>query len=111
MDAGRALKAARRRAGMTQRELADASGVPQPSIARIERGASIPRFDTIQRLLQAAGRELESAPRLGTGIDRTQIRELLSLTPSERGRAAEVAGRNLLKLLNDVRPLDRSRGA
>ena len=58
MDAGRALKAARRRAGMTQRELADASGVPQPSIARIERGASIPRFDTIQRLLQASTERL-----------------------------------------------------
>jgi transcriptional regulator with XRE-family HTH domain len=108
MNAGRVLKAARRRAGMTQRDLAEASGIPQPSIARIERGASIPRVDTLERLLQASGRELDSAPRLGSGVDPSQIRALLALTPDQRGRAAAVAGRNLANLLNQARPIGRS---
>lgn len=107
MNAGRVLKAARRRAGMTQRDLAQASGIPQPSIARVERGASIPRVDTLERLLRAAGRELEPAPRLGSDVDRSQIRALLAMTPDQRGRAAAVAGRNLVKLLHQARPVDR----
>ena len=108
MNAGRVLKAARRRVGMTQRDLAEASGVPQPSIARVERGASIPRVDTLGRLLRATGQELEPSPRLGEGVDRSQIRYLLDLTPDQRGRAAEVAGRNLVNLLNQARPVGRS---
>ncbi len=111
MNAGRVLKAARHRAGMTQRDLAEASGIPQPSIARIERGASIPRVDTLERALRAAGQELEPAPQLGSNVDRSQIRALLAMTPDQRGRAAAVAGRNLVNLLNQARPVGRSRGA
>ncbi|MBA2275307.1 MAG: helix-turn-helix transcriptional regulator [Chloroflexi bacterium] len=37
MSAARMLRYARRRADMTQRALADASGVPQSSIARMRR--------------------------------------------------------------------------
>jgi transcriptional regulator with XRE-family HTH domain len=111
MNTGRVLKAARRRARMTQRELAEASGIPQPSIARIESGASIPRVDTLERLLRASGRELDSAPRLGSDVDRSQIRALLALTPEQRGRAAAVAGRNLVDLLHQARPVGRSNPA
>jgi transcriptional regulator with XRE-family HTH domain len=93
---------------MTQRELAVATGIPQPSIARIERGATIPRVDTLERLLRATGQELEAEPQLGAGIDRSQIRALLALTPDQRGRAAAVAGRNLVKLLSQARPVGRS---
>ena len=103
MNAGRVLKAARLRAGLTQRELALASGIPQPSIARVERGASIPRVDTLERLLRAAGQELEPAARLGDGVDRSQIRALLAMTADQRGQAAAVAGRNLLTLLAGTR--------
>jgi transcriptional regulator with XRE-family HTH domain len=82
------LRTARRRAGLTQRDLADASGIPQSSIARIERGTTVPRLDTFQRLLRAAGGELAIAPRLGIGVDRTLIRDRLALSPEQRIRLA-----------------------
>lgn len=103
----RILRVARRRAGLTQRALAERAGVPQPSVARIESGASIPRADTLQRLLRAADQDLEVEPRLGRGVDRSLIRERLALTPDERGRAATVAARNLADLRLDVRTRGR----
>lgn len=82
--AGRMLRFARSRAGLTQRELAAKSGVPQETIARVERGRADPRLGTLDRLLGACGYGLEVEPRLGIGVDRMQIRALLDLTPSER---------------------------
>ncbi len=99
----RILRVARRRAGLTQRALAERAGMPQPSVARIESGASIPRADTLQRLLRAADQDLEVEPRLGIGVDRTQIRERLAWTPEERMRAATAAARNLASLRLNVR--------
>jgi transcriptional regulator with XRE-family HTH domain len=81
--AGRMVREARRRAGLTQRGLAAKSGIPQETIARIERGRADPRVGTLDRLLEACGYGLESMPRLGIGIDRTQIAERLSV-PMER---------------------------
>jgi transcriptional regulator with XRE-family HTH domain len=95
---------------MTQRDLAAASGIPQSSIARIEKGTTLPRIDTLQRLLRAAGHDLELEARLGDGVDRTLIRAMLAMTPAERGRAAEQAGRNLIRLLREARVVDRSPG-
>lgn len=82
--AGRMVRDARRRAHLTQRELSAKVGIPQETIARIERGRVDPRVGTLDRLLEGCGYGLESLPRLGVGVDRTQIRELLKLTPSER---------------------------
>jgi transcriptional regulator with XRE-family HTH domain len=95
MTAARLLRNARRRAGMSQRQLADATGIPQPAIARIERGGATPRIDTLERLLAGTGTALEVAPMLGIGVDRTLIRECLKRTPEERVTAAAVAARNL----------------
>ena len=81
---GRMVREARRRANLTQRQLSTKAGIPQETIARIERGRVDPRVTTLDRLLEACGYGLESMPRLGIGIDRTQIRALLELTPSER---------------------------
>lgn len=88
MDAGGTLRRARRRAGLTQRALAQATGVAQPTIARIETGDETPRVDTLARLLWACGERLEAMPRGGEGVDRTQIVELRRLTPGERVRRA-----------------------
>jgi transcriptional regulator with XRE-family HTH domain len=82
--AGRMVREARGRARLTQRQLAAKAGIPQETIARIERGRADPRVKTLDRLLEACGYGLESMPRLGIGVDRTQIRALLELTPSER---------------------------
>jgi len=102
MRASQALRQARKRAGLTQRELAERSGVAQPAIARIEKGAVVPRVDTLERLLRACGQSLEVEDRIGVGVDRSVIRELLRLSPKERiVRAAEEAN-NLHRFLEAV---------
>jgi transcriptional regulator with XRE-family HTH domain len=100
--AGGILRYARRHAGMTQRELALATGVPQPAIARIERAAVSPRLDTLDRLLAATRTTLEPMAQLGVGIDRSQIRSRLALDPEDRVRSAGADGRNLAALLAAV---------
>jgi predicted transcriptional regulator len=84
MDAGSTLRRARRRARLSQRALARQTSVAQPTIARIEMGHEDPRIATLERLLRACGEELRAQPLRGEGIDRTQIRELLRLTPRQR---------------------------
>ena len=97
------MRYARRRAGLTQRALADAAGVPQPAIARIESGAVSPRVDTLERLLAAAGATLEVAPRLGEGVDRSLIHSFLKRSPDERIHDAAGAARNLAAFLKAMR--------
>lgn len=80
----RALRQARRRAGLTQRELAARTGVPQSTIGRIESGRADPRVSTLDGLLRACGDELDAVPRRGVGEDRTLPRGLLRLTPDQR---------------------------
>src|SRR2546422_5140704 len=91
MRPGRSLAAARRRAGLSQRALAERAGVPQSTIGRIESGAIDPRASTLDRLLRACRFELEAVPRLGEGIDRSLIRERLGLSPRQRLEDAERA--------------------
>lgn len=103
MTAARLLRNARRQARMTQRELAGATGTAQPMIARIERSASVPTFDTLQRLLRGTGTSLEATPRLGQGVDRTLIGQMLALDPEERIASAAAAAAGLSRLLSEVR--------
>src|SRR3954452_12925493 len=84
MRAARLLRWARRRAGLSQRQLADPAGVPQSTFGRIESGASDPRLSTLRRLLRACGFDLEVEPLVGMGVDRSQFRETLALTPERR---------------------------
>ncbi len=95
MTASELLSFARRKAGLTQSELGKRAGVTQAAISRIEEAKVSPRVDTLERLLEACGFELELVPRAGTGVDRTAIRELLRLTPDERARIAIAEARNL----------------
>lgn len=103
MRAGSLLRYARIRAGLTQRELAERARVPQPAIARIERGKVSPRVDTLVPLIAATGFGLELAPKLGDGVDRSLIRSSLDRAPEERIRAAAAAARNLETYLGAVR--------
>ena len=103
MDASRLLRHSRRRAGLTQRQLAALSGVPQPAIARIERGGVVPRLDTLDRLLAVTGNTIEVVPRLGAGVDRSLIREQRRLSPEERLDRAGRAARALSDFVSAVR--------
>ncbi len=49
------LLQARQQAGMTQRELAAASGVQQAEISKIERGEIAPSIITVDKLLRPLG--------------------------------------------------------
>jgi transcriptional regulator with XRE-family HTH domain len=88
VTSARLIRDARRRAGLSQRALARAAGVPHSTVARIELGLLSPRAETLERLLRPTGRGLATEPALGAGIDRSQIRELLRLTPGQRARLA-----------------------
>jgi transcriptional regulator with XRE-family HTH domain len=88
VDARSIVLEARLGAGLSQRELARRSGVPQAAISRIERDLVSPRTETLDRLLRACGRDVGVVVRAGTGLDRSLIRERLRLTTAERGRLA-----------------------
>lgn len=101
--AGRMVREARRRANLTQRQLAAKAGIPQETIARIERGRTDPRTTTVDRLLEACGYGLESMPRLGIGVDRTQIEALLRLSMSERLAVAISNDQHFVELRRSIR--------
>jgi transcriptional regulator with XRE-family HTH domain len=61
------LRWARKRSGMSQAALAAACGMPQSTIARIERGTVVPRAATLVQLLTATGYELALEPSIGLG--------------------------------------------
>ncbi len=96
---GRYLRYARRKAGYTQAELAGRAGVPQSVIGRIESGASMPRFDTMDRLLNACGYGLELEIRAGAGVDRTLIEPLVAATPAHRAQLATEQARGVADLV------------
>ena len=84
MKASRALRWARLTAGLSQRQLAEKSGLPQSTIGRIEAGLVDPRVGTLSKLVRACGYDLEVLERIGIGVDRT----LMSPVPPERGAEA-----------------------
>ena len=84
MNAARALRFARRRAGLSQTELARKAGVPPQVVNRIELAHRVPRVDTLDRLLAAADATLTVSRRPGAGIDRGPIRDLLEAPPRSR---------------------------
>ena len=49
----------RKAKGLSQTEVARRAGLKQPAIARLEAGAVKPSLDTIQRVVQALGKDVE----------------------------------------------------
>ena len=58
MIANHLIRQARKRAGLTQAELAANAGTTQSAIARWESGGSCPSLETLQRVVEACGLEL-----------------------------------------------------
>jgi transcriptional regulator with XRE-family HTH domain len=103
MDAGRDLKRARRAAHLTQRQLADRSGIDQAVIARIESGAAQPRVDTLERLLRATGHRYELVAETPVDVDRAALRALLALGDVERERYFLRSNANMLALMAEAK--------
>ena len=97
------VRTARRRKGLTQRDLADRTGIPQPMISSIERGLQDPRYSTVQRILAAVDQEIEVIDRAGVGVDRTQFVEPLRLKPLQRLRNGVYASKAIDRLVKSAR--------
>jgi uncharacterized protein len=69
------LRAARQRAGLSQRELAERAATSQPAVNRYERGRVQPRADVLQRLLVACDSDL--AHETTTPVSETHNERLL----------------------------------
>jgi len=81
---GDLIREARRRAGLTQAELAALAGTTQSGIARWESGRTSPSLDDVRRLVRLCGLDLEVAIVPYDGSDMAQAERLLALTPQER---------------------------
>ena len=81
-SAGWVILEARRRAGLTQQQLADRASVPQSTVSVYERGGREPTLPTLERLVAATGFRvrLELVP-AGLDLDRNGrvLRDLLGL--------------------------------
>jgi transcriptional regulator with XRE-family HTH domain len=96
---GKLLADARRRAGLTQADLAKRLAISQAAVAQLERADSNPRLATLDRALRAAGFELvvTTRPRK-SGVDESLIRRQLELDPAERVRGLEAMYEQARKL-------------
>jgi transcriptional regulator with XRE-family HTH domain len=72
MDARTLIAKARAMSGLTQRDLARRAGTSAAAICKYEAADQIPRFDTLARIVEAAGAELhcEIRPRQIIDVDR-----------------------------------------
>ena len=76
----------RHRAGLSQRALAAASGVPQPTIAEIERGRREPSLSLLSRLAEATGQVLT------VGVEPIHPRSAVATANRVRDRLSGQAG-------------------
>lgn len=96
MTGGLLIAEARKRAGITQVELATRLGTHQSVVARWETGRTRPDFDTVQRAVRAAGFDLGVTISPADDHDLALIRQELRRQPHER----------LAELVDTVRKLD-----
>ncbi len=86
------LRTSRLRAGLTQRALAERAATSQSVVARIELGETSPTWETLSRLVAAAGFDLGVNLALRPAVDShmlADVARIRALTPE--ARLAEVA--------------------
>src|SRR5207237_9136666 len=96
MDAAGTLRRARVGAGLSLRVLAGRAGTSHATLAAYEAGRAVPRIDTLDRVLRAAGYatdiEVERRPdatdaeRRAKGEELRQALELAALLPARHAR-------------------------
>lgn len=84
MLGGDLVREARRRAGLTQRELAERAGTTQSAIARLESGRTRPSFDSVVQLVRLCGFRLDVALDPYDDSDIAQAEALLRMSVDER---------------------------
>lgn len=68
MDVAREMKAARKRSGLTQGQLAERAGTSQATVSAYESGRKQPSAETFSRLLLAAGTRLQVSAEVGPAV-------------------------------------------
>jgi transcriptional regulator with XRE-family HTH domain len=83
---GQVLGDARRRAGITQKQLSIRTGIAAPALSRIENGHESPSFERFATCLEALGfePELELRPLGGSQADPVHLAAERELTPAQR---------------------------
>jgi transcriptional regulator with XRE-family HTH domain len=87
MRGGELIREARRRAGLSQRELAQRLHTAQSVVARWEAGTTSPSFETVVRAVRACGFELDThlvPVEEGFAHDWSLAEQNLRLSPEER---------------------------
>jgi len=75
VDAAVLLQEARRRSGLSRRQLAERGGTSASTLAAYESGSSVPSVVTLRRLLRAAGFEAEAHLRPIPPTDERELAE------------------------------------
>jgi transcriptional regulator with XRE-family HTH domain len=107
---GNLVREARRRAGLTQAQLAERAGTTQSAIARLESGRTDPTFEQLQKLLRACGFSLYVAlePAEDVETDRWQARAILATPPEQRLERLAHVVTGLRKLRVDFQEAQRA---
>ena len=96
------VREARRRAGLTQAQLAERAGVPKSTVGRIESAARVPSTEMLERLVRAAGLEvLVSLSEPDPGTD-SMFERTLRRSPAERLADATRVARFVLRGRREV---------
>jgi transcriptional regulator with XRE-family HTH domain len=106
VQAGDLIREARRRAGLTQRELADRLGTTQSAIARLERGGTEPSYERVAEAVRACGLDLVPQLLRADDADWSVASSNLTVGPDARVRRHQAALRFAMagrRALADVR--------
>lgn len=76
---GQRIAALRKEKGMTQRALAEATGILAPHIARIEKGNHSVGFDTLQTIAAALGGNIDIVPAMTSIKDKPTRTEAITV--------------------------------
>jgi transcriptional regulator with XRE-family HTH domain len=110
MDGGELIYEARRRAGITQRQLARRLGTSQPVVARWERGRRSPDYDVVRKALLMCGFELRPMLVERDLQEEATLSYSLGLTPLQRLRSNQ-AMLDFEAIVRNAKPAIESGGA